>query len=102
MVQAEVDTSSLLGSIDFVSSVVERKLRKIEEKESDHGHRMKGTNRLNIREAVCSEFNLSYQMLLSFIYLDLQACLSPDAFGYILFTLFLQVFNKLSYFLSHL
>lgn len=35
----------------------------------------------------------------SFIYSDLQACLSPDAFGYILFTLFLQAFNMFSYFL---
>lgn len=34
----------------MVSSVIQRKLRKIKDKVSDHGRHMKGFNRLKVRE----------------------------------------------------
>ncbi|KAF8379818.1 hypothetical protein HHK36_029267 [Tetracentron sinense] len=51
VIRAEEGTETLYGSIDLVSSMIQRKLRKIKEKDSDHGRHMKGFNRLKVREA---------------------------------------------------
>ncbi|XP_059667320.1 ribosome-binding factor PSRP1, chloroplastic [Cornus florida] len=51
VVRAEEYAETLYGSIDLVSSMIQRKLRKIKEKDSDHGRHMKGFNRLKVRDA---------------------------------------------------
>ncbi|KAA8533530.1 hypothetical protein F0562_031036 [Nyssa sinensis] len=50
VVRAEEYAETMYGSIDLVSSVIQRKLRKIKEKDSDHGRHMKKFNRLKVRE----------------------------------------------------
>lgn len=50
VIRAEEDAESLYGSIDMVSSIIQRKLRKIKDKDSDHGRHMKGFSRLKVRE----------------------------------------------------
>ncbi|XP_074319936.1 ribosome-binding factor PSRP1, chloroplastic [Silene latifolia] len=50
VIRAEEDSESLYGSIDMVSSIIQRKVRKIKDKESDHGRHMKGFNRSKVRE----------------------------------------------------
>ncbi|WCJ27583.1 Ribosome hibernation promotion factor [Euphorbia peplus] len=52
VIRAEEDAEGIYASIDLVSSILQRKLRKIKEKDSDHGRHMKGFNRLKVREAV--------------------------------------------------
>ncbi|PWA73585.1 ribosome-binding factor PSRP1 protein [Artemisia annua] len=51
VIRAEEEAETLYASIDLVSSVMQRKLRKIKEKDSDHGRHMKGFDRLKVREA---------------------------------------------------
>lgn len=50
VIRAEEEAETLYASIDLVSSVMQRKLRKIKEKDSDHGRHMKGFDRLKVRE----------------------------------------------------
>ncbi|KAL3651258.1 Ribosome-binding factor psrp1, chloroplastic [Castilleja foliolosa] len=50
VIRAEEDTGSLYGSINLVSTITQKKLRKIKEKDSDHGRHMKGFYRLRVRE----------------------------------------------------
>lgn len=50
MIRAEEDGESIYGSIDMVSSIIQRKLRKIKEKDSDRGRHMKGFDRLKVRD----------------------------------------------------
>lgn len=50
VIRAEEDAETMYASIDAVSSVIQRKLRKIKEKDSDHGRHMKGFDRLKFRD----------------------------------------------------
>lgn len=50
VIRAEEDAENFYGSIDLVSSIIQRKLRKIKDKVSDHGRHMKGFNRSKVRE----------------------------------------------------
>ncbi|CAL9038370.1 unnamed protein product [Musa banksii] len=50
VIRAEEEAETMYGSIDLVSSVLQRKLRKIKEKDTDHGRHMKGFNRLKVRD----------------------------------------------------
>ena len=50
--RGEEDAETVYACIDLVSTIIQRKLRKIKEKDSDHGRHMKGFNRLKVREPV--------------------------------------------------
>ena len=50
VIRAEEDGETLYESIDLVSSIIQRKLRKIKEKDSDHGRHMKGFDRHKVRD----------------------------------------------------
>ncbi|KAG2240225.1 hypothetical protein Bca4012_014763 [Brassica carinata] len=52
VVRAEEDAETVYACIDLVSTIIQRKVRKIKEKDSDHGRHMKGFNRLKVREPV--------------------------------------------------
>lgn len=49
---AEEDAETVYVCIDLVSTIIQRKVRKIKEKDSYHGRHMKGFNRLKVREPV--------------------------------------------------
>ncbi|KAG6485473.1 hypothetical protein ZIOFF_054011 [Zingiber officinale] len=50
VIRAEEEAETTYGSIDLVSSVLQRKLRKIKEKDTDRGPHMRGFNRLKVRD----------------------------------------------------
>lgn len=50
--RGEEDAETVYACIDLVSTIIQRKLRKIKEKDSDHGRHMKGFNRSKVREPV--------------------------------------------------
>lgn len=50
VIRAEEEAETTYASIDTVTSVLQRKLRKIKEKDSDHGRHMKGFDRLKVRD----------------------------------------------------
>ncbi|KAJ4865940.1 hypothetical protein Rs2_42553 [Raphanus sativus] len=52
VVRGEEDAETVYACIDLVSTIIQRKLRKIKEKDSDHGRHMKGFNRSKVREPV--------------------------------------------------
>lgn len=58
VIRAEEDAETLYGSIDLVASIIQRKLRKIKEKDSDRGRHMKGFDRLKVRDPVLLEEDL--------------------------------------------
>lgn len=59
VIRAEEDSETTYGAIDMVASVIQRKLRKIKEKDSDHGRHMKGFDRLAVRDPVAATVELN-------------------------------------------
>ncbi|KAL6581597.1 hypothetical protein OROMI_007520 [Orobanche minor] len=50
VVRVEEEAGSFYGSINLAASITQKNLRKIKEKDSDHGRHMKGFSRLRVRE----------------------------------------------------
>ena len=52
MVRVKEELDTIYGSIDLAFWFIQRKLRKIKEKESNHGHHMKGFNWFKVKDLV--------------------------------------------------
>ncbi|KAL6527016.1 Ribosome-binding factor psrp1, chloroplastic [Orobanche gracilis] len=50
VIRVEEEAGSFYGSINLAASITQKNLRKIKEKDSDHGRHMKGFSRLRVRE----------------------------------------------------